>query len=92
MYNKFKEYMFDTSIKKTFHIYQHGLIILSPVTKIEHYYEDAGIKVTFDGGNFHVWKENRINKVPRPANLLRHCENCYSLHNEYADHIGYVYN
>lgn len=91
-YDEFKEFVFNTDVTKlTFHIYQHGLIILSPVEKVEPYYDDDGIKITFQGGNCHIWATNLISKCDRPDNLIIKCEACYLLYNEYDEPIGYVY-
>lgn len=88
---EFKDFVFNTDISKlTFHIYKHGLVVLSPIEKVEPYY-DNGIQVTFNGGNFHIWNTNKIAKCSRPSNLLIECETCYRLHNEYEEPIGYLY-
>ena len=89
---EFKEFVFDTDISRLrFHIYQHGLLVVSPVEKVESYYNDAGVKVYFKGGNFHMWAENKLSKCYRPGNLMIECETCYNLYNEYEAHIGYLY-
>jgi hypothetical protein len=92
-YNEFKQLVFgqEDVTKIRFHIYKNGLIVDSPVTKVEPYYEDAGVKVTFNGGNFHIWAENEISKCFRPANLIVECEVCFNLYNEHSEHIGYLY-
>lgn len=66
-------------------------VIDSPVTNTERYYDEAGVKVSFNGGNFHIWAENEISKCLRPANLIIDCEVCFNLKNEYGQHIGYLY-
>ncbi len=89
--HEFLDYIFDYQNQNIiFHYYKFGLLISSPVINVERYYED-GIKIHFKGGNTHVWAKNKIIKVRRPANLIRECEVCYSLHNEYNEHIGYVF-
>lgn len=91
-YEKFKDVVFSTEPSKMmFHIYKNGLFIGTPVLSVEPYYETSGVQVNFNGGNFHVWKENKITECQRPANLLAECEVCFSLNNEYDEHIGYLY-
>lgn len=92
-YEEFKEFIFGTDVNKlTFHLYHHGLMILSLVEKVEPYYDaDTGVKITFRGGDCHIWSTNLIHKCPRPDNLIIECETCYSLYNEYETHIGYLY-
>jgi predicted DNA-binding protein len=91
-FKEFKDFVFGTDIDKlTFHHYHHGLVILSPVEKVEPYYDDAGIKITFRGGDCHIWSTNLIKKGVRPGNLIIKCETCYLLYNEYEEIIGYLY-
>jgi hypothetical protein len=89
-YEEFKKYILNMNTPKTFHFYKFGLCIISPVTGIEDI--GSGLEIKIDGGNVTIWDDSLINKVSRPANLIRECENCYSLTNEYGEPIGYVYN
>lgn len=89
-YSKLKEVAFSDS-KKVYHFYKHGLFIGTGIESVEPYYEEAGIKFNFNGGNFHIWKDNRITECRRPSNLLVECEICFSLNNEHDEHIGFLY-
>jgi hypothetical protein len=89
---EFKDFAFNTEPNKLiFHISKNGLFIATSVEKVEPYYDDAGIKFSFNGGNFHIWAENKISKCSRPGNLLIDCETCYYLYNEDEEPIGYIF-
>lgn len=91
-YEEFKEYMLNKNIPKTFHFYKFGLCIITSVTNIEDNYNGEGIDIKINGGVVTIWNDSKILKCNRPANLIKKCENCYSLYNEYDEPIGYVYN
>lgn len=87
-YKEFKEFVFSTEPSKmVFQLYKHGLSISSPVLNVRPYHDNAGIIIYFEGGNFHVWKENKIFQ----AYLIIECEICFSFYNEFEEHIGYLY-
>ncbi|MCY9517762.1 ribbon-helix-helix domain-containing protein [Paenibacillus apiarius] len=91
-YEEFKDFVFSTNPSEMiFHVYKHGLFIATAVTEIEPYYDEAGVKISFQGGNFHVWATNNVQKCFRPANLIIECEICFQLYNEYNEFIGYIY-
>jgi hypothetical protein len=89
-YNELKRYLLNEDITKTYHYYRFGLCIISTVQGMED--NGSGIEILIDGGVITVWSDSMITRVLRPANLIKDCENCYSLTNEYGEPIGYVYN
>lgn len=88
----FKNFVVNADLSKLrYHLFKFGLVIISKVEKVELKHEDAGVEIHFNGGHVTIWKENMIHKCPRPSNLITDCEACYSLCNEYEEHIGYLY-
>ncbi|HEY8363036.1 MAG TPA: hypothetical protein VIK77_09160 [Tissierellaceae bacterium] len=72
-----------------YHYYSDNLFILSKITKYE-----AGtdyIKAYFSSGNITIHRNDRIVKVPRPANLIVDCVECYAILDKNKDSIvGYL--
>jgi hypothetical protein len=91
-YNELREYLLDLSIPKTFHYYKHGLYICLGIRSVKEIYNGEGIELDCHGAIITVWKDSKVNRCRRPANLLKECKNCFSLCNEYDEPIGYVYN
>jgi hypothetical protein len=91
-FTDFKNFVLNADLSKLqYHLFKFGLVILSSVEKVEPKYNNEGIEVHFNGGNLTIWKDNIVSKCHRPSNLLIDCEVCYSLCNEYEEHIGYLY-
>jgi hypothetical protein len=90
MYEELKDYLFNKDIPKTFHYYKFGLCIIATVEGVED--KGEGLDIKFAGGMVTIWDDSRVIRVSRPPNLIRRCEYCYSLHNEYDEPIGYIFN
>jgi hypothetical protein len=80
-----------TDIPKTFYFYRFGLTIIAKVTAVREIH-DEGLEIDFEGGTAVIWADSRILKVTRPPNLIRKCDSCYQVMNEYDEPIGYIYN
>lgn len=92
LYQEFREYVFNTNKSMIYHFYKNDMLMLAKVHTVSPYYDHAGVKLIFEGGNIIVWAESEIIKVPRPANLINtNCEVCYALKNQNGEHIGYIY-
>jgi hypothetical protein len=68
-YEEFKKYILNMNTPKTFHFYKFGLCIISSVKCVED--NGSGLEIKIDGGNVTIWDDSLINKVSRPANLIR---------------------
>lgn len=87
-YNSFKNYVLDTPGLKFF-FYKTGMYVNAKIKSIEDLNE--GLKLKFEGGEITIWNDKKIQEIPRPSMLIVECERCFSLFNEYDEHIGDIY-
>jgi len=71
-----------------FHYHNSDLTIFA---KVKHFVAGTDcIVVEFEGGGLRIWRDSKVRKVERPANLLIECEECFEIHNSRGEHVGYI--
>lgn len=73
----------------TFYFYKFGLLVKLPVLKVIDKEDFITLNFANNGGYIHVFVEH-MQKVRRPGNIISKFDWCYSLKNDYGDHIGYI--
>lgn len=73
----------------TFYFYKFGLLVKLPVAEVIDKEDFIELNFANNGGYVHVFVEH-MQKVRRPGNIISKFDWCYSLKNDYEDHIGYI--
>lgn len=73
----------------TFYFYKFGLLAKLPVAEVIDKEDFITLNFANNGGYVDVFVEH-MQKVRRPGNIISKFDWCYSLKNDYQDHIGYI--
>lgn len=73
----------------TFYFYKFGLVVKLPVAEVTDKEDFIELNFANNGGYVDVFVEH-MQKVSRPGNIIAKFDWCYSLKNDYEDHIGYI--
>lgn len=73
----------------TFYFYKFGLLVKLPVAEVIDKEDFITLNFANNGGYVDVFVEH-MQKVSRPGNIIAKFDWCYSLKNDYEDHIGYI--
>lgn len=73
----------------TFYFYKFGLLVKLQVAEVIDKEDFIELNFANNGGYVDVFMEH-MQKVRRPGNIIAKFDWCYSLKNDYEDHIGYI--
>lgn len=73
----------------TFYFYKFGLLVSLPVAEVIDKEDFITLDFANNAGYVDVFVEH-MQKVSRPGNIIAKFKWCYSLNNDYEDHIGYI--
>lgn len=73
----------------TFYFYKFGLLVKLPVASVIDKEDFITLDFANNAGYVDVFVEH-MQKVSRPGNIIAKFKWCYSLKNDYGDHIGYI--